>query len=183
MKRISFLFVAILAVCMFSSCGGGKNATKDVEIDVPCSGSDFRTNKEYFRSSAMGLSTDMTIAKKKAMSSARSELATAINSTVKAVTDDYSSSYQQGQSDESKRRFQELSRTVVEQELNGLRIICEKTFKAPDNNYKVYVSVELSGKDLAEKMANRIKSDDKLRIDFEYEKFKKVFEEEMSKAQ
>ena len=26
-----------------------------------------------------------------------------------------------------------------------------------------------------------IKNDDKLRIDFEYEKFKKVFEEEMSK--
>ena len=29
--------------------------------------------------------------------------------------------------------------------------------------------------------ANRISEDEKLRTDFEYEKFKKVFEEEMSK--
>ena len=47
--------------------------------------------------------------------------------------------------------------------------------------YKVYVSLELAGEEIMNAMANRIKNDDKLRIDFEYEKFKKVFEEEMSK--
>ena len=74
-----------------------------------------------------------------------------------------------------------LTRTVVEQELSGTRVICEKTMKTPDGKYKVYVSLELAGEEIMNAMANRIKNDDKLRIDFEYEKFKKVFEEEMSK--
>ena len=66
-------------------------------------------------------------------------------------------------------------------ELSGTRVICEKTMKTPDGKYKVYVSLELAGEEIMNAMANRIKNDDKLRIDFEYEKFKKVFEEEMSK--
>ena len=102
-------------------------------------------------------------------------------SKVKSVTDSYVSSYQQGENDESKSRYQSLTRTVVEQELSGTRVICEKTMKTPDGKYKVYVSLELAGEEIMNAMANRIKNDDKLRIDFEYEKFKKVFEEEMSK--
>ena len=53
--------------------------------------------------------------------------------------------------------------------------------KTPDNKYKVYIALELAGNELLEGISNSIKNDDKLRIDFEYEKFKKVFEEEMSK--
>lgn len=186
MKKINYCMVALLSLVL-ASCGSSKQAVaqqvaQDVAIEVPCSGPEFMTNKEYFRASSMGLSTDMTIAKKKALSSVRTEIATAINAKVKAVTDDYVSSYQQGEKDESKRRFQELSRTVVEQQLSGTRIICEKTMKSPDGNYKVYVAMELAGNEILNAMTNRIKNDDKLRIDFEYEKFKKVFEEEMSKS-
>ena len=36
--------------------------------------------------------------------------------------------------------------------------------------------------DLMEKLNNKISKDEKLRIDYEYEKFKKVFEEEMKNA-
>lgn len=182
MKKLHYLLSAFFVLLLFTNCGGTKVATGDVKVNVPCSGPEFRTDKDYFRANAMGLSTDMSIAKKKAMSNARTELATSINSVVKSVTDDYSSSYQQGEQEEAKSRFQELSRTVVEQQLTGLRVICEETMKSPDGNYKVYVAVELSGEDIASKLANRIKNDDKLRIDFEYEKFKKVFDEEMSKS-
>lgn len=184
MKKINYFLVVLFAMVM-ASCGGSKPAVaqnQDVEITVPCSGPEFMTNKEYFRANAMGLSTDMTIAKKKAMSSVRTEIAAAVNATVKAVTDDYASSYQQGENDESKRRFQELSRLVVQQELSGVRVICEKTMKSPDGKYKVYVAAELAGQEIMDGMAARMKNDEKLRIDFEYEKFKKVFEEEMSKS-
>ena len=180
MKRINLLGTALLTIAVMTSCGSSKPVTQtvqqptvqqDVEINVPCSGPEFQTNKEYFRA----------IAKKKAMTEARAEIATAINAKVKSVTDSYVSSYQQGENDESKSRYQSLTRTVVEQELSGTRVICEKTMKTPDGKYKVYVSLELAGEEIMNAMANRIKNDDKLRIDFEYEKFKKVFEEEMSK--
>ena len=182
MKRINLLGTALLTIAVMTSCGSSKPVTQtvqqpavqqDVEINVPCSGPEFQTNKEYFRA--------MSIAKKKAMTEARAEIATAINAKVKSVTDSYVSSYQQGENDESKSRYQSLTRTVVEQELSGTRVICEKTMKTPDGKYKVYVSLELAGEEIMNAMANRNKNDDKLRIDFEYEKFKKVFEEEMSK--
>ena len=186
MKKISMMAMTALGVVCLVGCGSPKTAVQaqqDVEVVVPCSGPEFMTDNEYFRASAMGLSTDMNIAKKKAMTEARTGLAEAINVKVQAVTDNYSSSYQQGENEEAKGRYQSLARQVVSQELSGVRVICEKTMKTPDGKYKVYVSVELAGNEIMEAMANRIKNDDKLRIDFEYEKFKNVFEEEMSKVQ
>lgn len=138
MKRINLLGASLFTIVVMTSCGSSKPAMQpvqqpavqqDVEINVPCSGPEFQTNKEYFRASSMGLSTDMSIAKKKAMTEARAEIATAISAKVKSVTDSYASSYQQGENDESKSRYQSLTRTVVEQELSGTRVICEKTMK------------------------------------------------------
>ena len=74
MKKISLLGASLFIIAVMTSCGSSKPAVQpvqqptvqqDVEINVPCSGPEFQTNKEYFRASAMGLSTDMSIAKKK----------------------------------------------------------------------------------------------------------------------
>lgn len=98
MKNIYYLLAATsISVTTFTACGSSKPLPQgDVEIIVPCSGSNYSTNNEYVRASAMGLSTDMNIAKKKALSSARSEIATAIEAKVKILTEDYISSYQNG---------------------------------------------------------------------------------------
>lgn len=94
MKRINLLGTALLTIAVMTSCGSSKPVTQtvqqpavqqDVEINVPCSGPEFQTNKEYFRASSMGLSTDMSIAKKKAMTEARAEIATAINAKVVSI--------------------------------------------------------------------------------------------------
>ena len=171
------------AALMFvlSACGGSKSAASqgDVAIIVPCSGPEYQSNDDYYRANAMGLSTDMTIAKQKAQSTCRTDIATAIESKMKTVTDDYTSSYSNGENDESRRRFQQLSRTAVQQTLKGLRTICEQTMKTPDGKYKVYVAMEMSKQALLEDVVNGIKNDDKLRTDFEYERFKKIFDEEM----
>lgn len=183
MKKIYYAFMSLLLIV---GCGGQKELVQkpqeDVEINVPCSGPEFMPSKEYFRASAMGLSTDMTMAKKKALAEARAELATSMNATVKRVTDNYASSYQVGEQEESKSRFQDLARTVVSEKLTGTRVICEKTMKTPDGKYKVYVAVELAGEEIINGMNNRIKNDDKLRVDYEYEKFKNVFDQEMEKV-
>lgn len=74
MKRINLLGASLFTIVVMTSCGSSKPAMQpvqqpavqqDVEINVPCSGPEFQTNKEYFRASSMGLSTDMSIAKKK----------------------------------------------------------------------------------------------------------------------
>lgn len=62
MKRINLLGTALLTIVVMTSCGSSKPVTQtvqqpavqqDVEINVPCSGPEFQTNKEYFRASSM----------------------------------------------------------------------------------------------------------------------------------
>lgn len=184
MKNFYYV-LGVAIVSMLMSCGGQKALVQtqgDVEVVVPCSGPEYMTDKSYFRASAVGFSNDMMMAKKKALAEARAELATSINAAVKRVTDNYASSYQLGEREEAKSRFQDLARIVVNEKLAGTRVICEKTMKTPEGAYKVYTAVELAGEEITKSMQNRIQDDEKLRTDFEYEKFKKVFDEEMEKA-
>ena len=97
------------------------------------------------------------------------------------MTDNYASSYQQGIEEEAKSRFQDLVRQVVDQKLSGTIVVCDKTMRTQDNKFRCYVVVELNGDDLLQDIANKVANDDKLRIDYEYEKFKKEFEKEMGK--
>jgi hypothetical protein len=47
--------------------------------------------------------------------------------------------------------------------------------------YKTYVAIELSAQQLAENYKKRIQADSALRADFDYERFREVFEKEMSR--
>lgn len=182
MKKVLFaVVIALVAV----SCASKKEAAfkGDREVTVPCSGPEFQSTKDVFRASGMGYSNDMQIAKNKALMNARAELATSISNTMKRVVDNYASSYQMGQSEEAKSKFQDLARMVVKQELQGTIVICDKMMQTQEGQFRSYVTVELGGPEIANKIANAVKNDDKLRIDYEYEKFKKVFEEEMGKIE
>lgn len=171
---------------MLVACGGQKQLVQktqeDVEIIVPCSGPEYLPDAEHFRANAMGISNSQEIAGQKAMTAARAKLAAAIQTTVKTVTDNYMSSYEVGQQEEAKGRFQSLTREVVNQTLNGVKVICQKTMRSPEGQYKAYVAIELGGMDVVKALNNKISNDDKLRVDYEYEKFKKVFDEEMKNA-
>ena len=183
MKKV-FLFVAIalLSVGCASKKDKQQEAYKgDVSVTVPCSGKDYQSNSKTFRSLGMGFSTDMQIARSKALQNARAELATQINATIKRVVDNYASSYQMGEEEEAKSKFQDLSRTVDNRELGGTIVICDETTRTPEGKFRCYIVVELGGPEVAEKVANAVKADDKLRIDYEYEKFKQTFDEEMNK--
>lgn len=187
MKSMNYL-LGVIVIVVICSCGSKKKMTEqpsvpaggDVEVIVPCSGTEFMTNGEYFRANAMGISNSMEIASQKALTAARSKLAAIIETTIKTVTDNYLSSYEMGQQEEAKGRFQSITREVVNQTLNGVRVICQKTMKSPEGQYKTYVAVELSEEGIAKAISNRVSKDDKLRIDFEYEKFKKEFDAEMN---
>lgn len=181
MKKNLFYLFLMSGVITLSSCGSSKTVAKqDVEVNIPCSGVSYNSDAEHFRANAMGMSKDLNIAKNKALAAARQNMAESISVKVKSVTDNYQSSYQMGDTEEAKSRFQNLSRIVSQQTLQGSTIICEKTMKSPDGYYKVYVALEIMSGDVLNSAIDKIKNDDKLRVDFEYEKFKKVFDEEMA---
>jgi hypothetical protein len=125
---------------------------------------------------------DQATAAKKAMSNARAALASAINTQVKSVIDNYVNSSELNNKEEVAERFEGLSSEVVDQQLSGVKTICEKTMRVDaTGNYKTYVAIELSAQDLLAAYTQRLSADDKLKVDYDYEKFKKTFDAEMQK--
>jgi len=175
--------VAIAAVMMLGC--KSKEKTKipsgETEVVIPCSGPDYFTSDKVFRANSSGESMDMVTAKKKALANARAELAQSISTTVKVVTDNYVNSSEMNNKEQVEERFESLNREVVDQTLTGVRTICEKNVKTQENTYKTYIAIELSADALVAKYNERLSQDDKLKIDYDYEKFKDTFEKEMEK--
>ncbi|MFN7492439.1 MAG: hypothetical protein ACK5RG_05945, partial [Cyclobacteriaceae bacterium] len=63
----------------------------------------------------------------------------------------------------------------------GVRTICEKLVQTKDGNYKTYIAIELSADELVKQYNQRLSTDDRLKIDYDYEKFKETFNQEMEK--
>src|SRR5688572_12409126 len=158
-------------------------AAGEVEIEVPCSGPEFFTDELVFRANSVAVSNDLAVSKRKAMSNARADLAAAIEVTVGTVTDNYVKSVGGSNSEALSQRFESLTREVVTQRLSGLRTLCERYFLTEAGRYKTYVAIELSAQQLAESYKQRIQADSALRADFNYEKFKAVFDAEMAKRE
>ncbi len=187
-NRTPFAVAALLVVGVISmsliSCKSKAKLPQDmgeVEIQTFCTGPEFQSNSKAFRYSAIGESRDQMTAKKKAMSEARAGLAAAINTTVKTVTDNYVKSGEFNNKEELLNRYEGLTREVVDQTLVGTIVICERTTVTRTGNYKYYVCIELGSNELLTSLNNRISNAEMLKVDYNYEKFKKTFEEEMNK--
>ena len=180
-----FAILAFLSLAVLTGCKKNKDIKApdgEVLISEYCSGEEYFTNNEFFRANGLGESMDQATAKKKALSNARADLASAINTTIKGTIDNYVNSREMNNKEEVEERFEGLTREVINQELKGTKTICQKAVKVTANgNYKYYVALELSGQDLLAKMNERLGSDERLKIDYDYEKFKDTFNEEMEK--
>ncbi len=182
----TMMIAALTLTVVVSGCKSKEKAasTKDqgeTLIEVYCSGPEYQSNNEFFRANQVGESVDQATAKKKAMSNARAELAAAIETQVKGVIDNYVNSREMNNLEEAEERFESLTREVINQKLNGVKTICEKTTKTSSGNYKTYIALELAGDELMNAMNERLSQDDKLKIDYDYEQFKKTFDAEMDK--
>ena len=166
---------------VMASCGSQKQAASN----YPCP--DCKSTTEVFRYLGQHVATgdrQMQQARTMAANAARTQLAAQVSATVKSVIDNYTSEYISGENSEFNQRVQDISRTVVNQLLVGTPVICEGTMPgSTPGNIICFACVELTGKSVLDGIANKIGNEEKLRTDFEYEKFKKVLEEEMSKLQ
>jgi len=185
---LGLMLVAIALTIGTTGCKKNKKTqetpkpTGEIEIIEYCSGAQYFSDNKTFRSSATGESMDREAAKKKARANAEAELARSINATIKVVADNYVNSTEFNNKEEATETFQQLGRTLVDQELTGAIKICDKlTQKSDDGRYIAYLAIELSGGELLNKYNETLSKDERIKADYNYEKFKDVFEEEMRK--
>jgi hypothetical protein len=77
--------------------------------------------------------------------------------------------------------FNNLARTIVNQELRGAIIICEDLTQKTDGSFVSYIAIELSGEQIAQAYNERLSKDERIMAEFNYENFKETFEAEMNK--
>ena len=170
---------------LLASCNGSKTMTPkqagEVEILEYCSSEDYRSDKNFFRATATGESMSRETAKKIARSNADEMLAKSINSTIEVVTDNYVSSSKYNNQEEVTETFNDLARTLVNQQLIGAVTACSRLVRKSDGNYVSYIAIELSGAELLSKYNERLLEDERIRAEYNYERFMETFESEMAK--
>ncbi|MCB2194360.1 MAG: hypothetical protein KQH79_00780 [Bacteroidetes bacterium] len=180
------LMGAVVISGAFTSCKSKKGVGDmpgEKVIELHCSGPEFRSDKNNFRANATGESSDMEIARKKATSNCKAALAGQIETVIKGTTDNYVNSREFNNVEEVEERFEALNREVINQQLNNVRTICEKITQTKAGTYKCYMAIEMNVDALEEAMNNKLSRDQRLKVDYDYEKYKETFDKEMEKLE
>jgi len=177
------LMCALIFGTTFTGCKSKKDIAVGGEklIEVYCSGPDYRSDKNYFRANSIGESSDQVVARKKASSNAKADLASLIQTVIKGTTDNYVNSREFNNVEEVEEKFESLTREVLNQQLNNIKVICEKQTMTKQGRYKTYLAIEMSVDALEEALHNKLSKDKRLKVDYDYEKYKETFEKEMDK--
>ena len=186
MKTSRLFLIPVIAALVFTGCKSKKatplaKQTGEIEVTVPFSTKEYSTDQDNFRAKQVGRSPDMATAKKIALQNAKAEMAGNINSLVKRVTDQYTNQKTVGNAQDFENKFEEESREVVDLSMSNVTVIGEKIFKEPDGSYTYWTAVQAGKKDVFDKIDAKISSDDKLKVDYDKQKFQQIFDAEMKK--
>ena len=185
MKSRILIIAAFSLILMgaFSSCKSKKKVTAKSEIgdiieELPCEDKG-KSDKNFFRASAMSTSADLSLAKEKALLLAKQRLVTLINSNTKSVTDRYVNEREIGDAAEFEQKFENMTREVADETINNIVVTCEKASVTEEGKYHGFVAIEVHRDDVLNGIDRRISNDDKLQLDYDKQKFQEIFEEEM----
>lgn len=185
MRNIVLVGTIIIVGVAATGCKGSKKLPSvqagSTKVSVPLSGKEYKSNKDYFRATQNGNSSDLATAKKIALQNARAELAASIQSTMKAVIENYTNQRQVNDAQEFGNKFEEQTRTVVNETLNDVKIIGDEVYKEANGRYTYWIAIEMSKESLTKNLNDRISKDAKLKLDFDQYRFRQIFDEEMKK--
>jgi hypothetical protein len=184
-KTSLFLFAIVTSFAIVGCKSKKKEEAKqpvgEVLVNEYCTGPEFFSDKKTFRANAVGESMDQQTAHNKALIEAKQRLASFISTTIKSTLDNYVKDNEHNKKEDLEQKYEGLTREVVNQKLAGIKIICQKLTKTAEGNYKGYVAIELGADDLVAAINDKLTKDESLKVDYDYEKFKKTFDAEMEK--
>lgn len=152
-------------------------ALQEMEFEEPCM--DYESTANLIRARGIGEDFEQQLSVEMARSAALEELGSQISTKVQALLMNYKKSIRQSLKRESLRRVEGLTMTEVDQ-ATGYRIACRKTKTYVQNGeriFKTYLVIELGEDQLLKPIYDGIQKDDELKIDADYQSFKKEFEE------
>ena len=197
-KIVTIVGLAFFALCIVS-CGGSKktikHSTGDVEIVLNrCE--KLALEKPALRSHGVGIHFKEATAKNVAEAQASGEFRRKIARVIMSGTTDEGSGKSlfsadntigQGVTDQA-GGMNDFVTSIAEGIVNDLAIIDMVKYMQPNNQYKIYVCLEYQkggipemANEIAKKFQQKISDEDKLKIQFEFEQYRKRIEEELRK--
>ena len=152
-------------------------AAQEKDFDEPCSDYMSSANVIYGRGTGEDFEQQMSV--DMARTSAIEELASQLATKVQALVSNYRKQERKNTSRESVRRIEGLTMTEVDQS-TGFRIACRKTRTYMDKGeklFKTYMVIELNEDTILSSLYNKIQKDEDLKVDADYQNFKKEFDE------
>lgn len=188
MKRNLFIICSVALSVLAVSCSSTQKITRTatpegmVEQTLPFSEAKYHSDADAYRSVQSGTSTEMSMAKKIAIQNARQEIAADVQTDLSSVIENYATSQQLPSQEVPayEARMTELTYSVVQQTISGITLVDEKLFKESNGTYRHFVCMELSKEGLKNNIIEKIKKDEKLASDFEFEEFKKIYEQKLT---
>ena len=129
------------------------------------------SDNNFFRTTSMSTSSDLMLAKEKALLLAKQRLVTIINSNTKSVIDRYVNEHVISNPLEFKQKFENITCEAIDETINNVIVVCETSSILPNRQYKSLVAIEISKEDVLSK----ISSNNKLQIDYDKKKFEEMF--------
>ena len=180
MKKVNLLVCAALLGMFVVSCGSSKKVVDpEKEACAQCI-----STKDAMRAEGSFMAqfeNQIPKAKQAAANNARQELARMMEVKISSVIEDYSSTYIDGDAQEFKQSLKDLSRTVVQQTVKGAVPALPGWSEKMSKGTMYHVCLEISSNNVLDNIKDKVSNDAKLRTDFEYEKFKQIFDKEMEK--
>ncbi|MBP7809011.1 MAG: hypothetical protein KA163_06945 [Bacteroidia bacterium] len=147
----------------------------------PCQGIEFNSDKNHLRGSGYAESSDPTIAREKAVILAKEALAASIKSQIDVVTTLYTKSTNNPQ--EYTKEFENINAETIDETIEGVNVICQKQEKLKNKNTKYYIACEIGTLPLITKIEEKVYSNKNLKVDFNKERFERIFNEEIEKLE
>lgn len=135
----------------------------------PCTGSQYVTDAQFFRATASAVSSDVTASKKKATGNARTSLTNQI-----ATKGDAAAKTQSKIAGTDMPQLVELIQIAIRQEAMNMKVVCENSDQA-NGKYNTSIVVELTKAKVLSSIIEQVKSEAKIKANFEEEKFRQAF--------
>lgn len=180
MKNIAiFLGLAIL-VSYGCSSKLRRSDSKLKKIETPFDQGKYYSNKKNFRSTGEGRAKDLTVAKRIAETNARQAIASQMEVKVRSVGEQFLQNRAISNKLETTSKYEDITRTVIDEVLTNIKIIGQESYQSKrGGEYVHYVAMEMSTSEVGKRVIDEIDADQELKQDFDLEKFRKIYEEEL----
>lgn len=197
MKTLAKFGMAMMIALAFVGCKSNQQTTSSKnnysnntqaelpgkKMVLPCVDASM-DDDDYFRDLGIGTSINKQSARKAAVEASKSMIKSRLGGMIKGVSTDYSRTVAgQAPADKVQRIIEEEFTQVVEKMLNDADKTCEDMYQVASGEFESYYAIQISKKEIINKVSNVLSSNEELEIEFNREQFRKFAEKRMAEVE